>query len=102
MSTISFSFKLLQIQPDKRQYKTAMPLIEPVEELIIIVDVPFDHEHIYNYEAIAQAEIAGDKPPKPQLTPKGLTYIEEVFLSRIDDIEETLPDEENEIVWEDN
>ena len=95
--TIQVSFKLKQFQPDQRRFQTVKTLFEPVQDFIVIVDVPLIHEYIYNVETIIQQQLIGDKGDMPIWTPKGLAYIEEQLLSRID---KDQPENSDDIEWE--
>ena len=94
--TIPICFKLREFQPDQRKFKTASPIFEPADEVLVVIDVPLKHEHIYNSEDIIQAQIAGESFVSPLLTVAGWAFIEEAFLLRTDKTEE-----ETEIQWED-
>jgi hypothetical protein len=99
--TIPIKFQLVEFQPDQRKYKTALPLLKPVEVLAIVVNVPAKSEYFDNMEAILMSDIAGDKTPSPLLTPKGLAYIEDELLNRIDNPEEATKSDNEKIEWED-
>lgn len=99
MTTTPIRFKIISFQPDKRQYKTAMPLLEPEQSpLLIVIDLPFDHEHVYNYEDIALKQLSGESVPDVQLTPKGWACVEDQLLNRID--QEKEPENNQDIEWE--
>lgn len=99
---IPIRFDLVSFQPDKRQYKTAMPVFEASDyPIVVVVEVPLQHEYIYNSEEFILAQTSGEQPPDPQLTIKGWAYIEDAFLNRIDKPEDAIDQSENdEIKWE--
>lgn len=61
------------VQPDRRQWKPANPLLEPIDT-IIDVPVPLKHEYISNSQAIIQAQLTSEDAPKARLTPRGMRY----------------------------
>lgn len=88
MEKFSIHFKLISFTPDQRQYKTTIPILAPVSDLIVVVEIPLEHELVYNTKEFILATTSGNKPPDPVLTPKGLAFVEDVLLSRIDKAEE--------------
>lgn len=80
-----------------------MPLLEPKDELVIAIDIPLDHKYIHNAERIILAEISGEKPDNPILTPLGLAFAEDALLSRIDEPENVSDDKNDDnIEWEED
>ena len=96
--TISIPFKLVTLQPDKRQYKTASPTLEPVYDLIVAVEIPEKNEYIYNLSDMTLALTSGNPQPYPILTVLGLAYVEDQLLSRIDVVDDKV---DSDIEWED-
>ena len=79
--TIKLKFKLTTFQPGSRGYNQA--IFEPVDNCIVLIDVPLKHEYIANAEEIIMAETGfASKIPEPVLTVKGWAYIEDQLLNR--------------------
>lgn len=92
MANVTVFFKWISVEADPRNYKPGKPVLEPDMQVAILV--PLDHELIYNLEAIATAQMSGEKPPKPILTLKGYAYC-------IHQLENSLLPEETEDEFED-
>ncbi len=100
METIPISFKLLQFQPDQRQYKTSMPIFEPCDNLKVVINVPWKNKFILGIEEITQEDIKEQGIPDPLiLTLAGWAYIEDAFLARTNKTEVEKQSNE-EITWE--
>lgn len=82
-NTIQVRFKMRQFQPDQRKFQTSKSLFEPIKDFIVIVDVPLQHEYIYNAEDIIKQQLAADKVDSPIWKPAGLAYIEDRLLERV-------------------
>lgn len=83
LSPVMVGFKWSSFVPDKRQWRPSRPFIEPIE-VFIQIEVPLDHEYIFNATEIPIAREKGDPFPVI-LTPKGLKYC-------IDEFEEVMQD----------
>jgi len=96
---ITVQFKVITLQPDKRQYKTASPTLEPIIDLVVAVEIPEKNEYIYNLSNMTLALTSGNKQPDPILTPLGLAYVEDQLLARIDVVDDN--DDDFELEFED-
>jgi hypothetical protein len=81
--TIPIRFKLRQFQPDQRKFQTSKSVFEPVNDFVVVIEMPLERQYIYNVEHILMAQIAGNKHDAPEFTERGLAYIEDQLLSRV-------------------
>lgn len=83
-ATIKVYFRWVSLQPDRRQWKPSNPLLEPLD-MVVCLEVPLQHEYIFNAEEIISKQLSNQSVEEPVLTPKGMRYCIDQFEAEMSD-----------------
>lgn len=73
---LQINFSLQSLEPDTTPYKQRKPVFVPYNELLVCVDVPFDNEHVANYDVWAEWLLSSSgEMPMVILTTIGFEYV---------------------------